>query len=96
MTCPVCEGSGRMPTPDDMRKYGEAYGWYGYSKDDDRCTCRNCGGQTMSGRATGLVKTRKDGTACVHEYVASKGQWNCTTDYVCKHCGDEYMIDSSG
>ena len=93
-TCPVCNGTGRMPTPDNLRKYGEQYGWYGYSKDDDCCTCTNCGGQTMGGKATGKSYLRPDGTPCEHEYTARiKGR--CLTEYVCKHCSYTYEIDSS-
>lgn len=92
--CPVCNGTGRMPTPDNLRRYAEQNGWYGYSKEDDCCTCTNCGGQTMSGNATGKSYLRDDGTACVHEYVGyTKGR--CWTQYTCKHCGYSYDIDSS-
>lgn len=57
--------------------------------------CLNCGGQTMSGRATGKVRARPDGTACTHEY---QGQpiGRCATRFVCSHCGDSYLIDSGG
>ena len=92
-TCPVCNGSGRMPTPDRLRQYAEQYGWYGYSKEDDRCTCTNCGGQTMYGQATGQVHLRPDGTPCTHEYTsATVGR--CLTEYTCRHCGHSYQIDS--
>lgn len=92
--CPVCNGTGRMPTPDNLRNYAEKNGWYGYSKEDDRVTCTNCGGQTMYGKATGKTYLRDDGTACEHEYTGrTKGR--CWTEYVCKHCGYSYDIDSS-
>lgn len=91
--CPVCNGSGRMPTPDRLRDYAEKYGWYGYSKEDDCCSCTNCGAQTMGGRATGEVNARPDGTPCVHEYTsATIGR--CLTRYTCKHCSFTYDIDS--
>jgi len=92
-TCPVCNGTGRMPTPEYLRKYGEQNGWYGYDKSDDCCTCTNCGGQTMYGRPTGQVPLRPDGTPCKHEYTsATVGR--CLTEYLCVHCGDRYQIDS--
>ncbi len=93
--CPVCNGTKRMPTPDHLRKYAEAYGWYGYQKDDDCCTCTNCGGQTMYGEATGKSFLRSDGiTPCTHEYkIESRGR--CYTVYTCIHCEYSYGIDSS-
>ena len=91
--CPVCNGSGRMPTPDHLRKYGEQSGWYGYKKDDDCCTCTNCGSQYMFGRATGEVRARPDGTPCKHEY-SSTTIGRCLTEYKCIHCSDRYQIDS--
>ena len=91
--CPVCNGSGRMPTPDYLRQYGEKNGWYGYDKADDCCTCTNCGGQTMYGKPTGKVALRPDGTPCKHEYTsATVGR--CLTRYTCKHCGSSHEIDS--
>lgn len=57
--------------------------------------CLNCGGQTMSGKATGKVRARPDGTACTHnyqEYPAGR----CCTRYVCSHCRDSFLIDSGG
>ena len=91
--CPVCNGSGRMPTPEKLRRYGEQYGWYGYSKDDDCCTCNNCGGQTMYGKPSGKVLLRPDGTPCVHDYrSATIGR--CLTRYTCVHCGSYHDIDS--
>lgn len=91
--CPVCNGTGRMPTPDNLRKYGESQGWYGYSKDDDCCTCTNCGGQTMSGHATGMVSLNKEGLPCVHEYTHYLAG-RCYHRYTCKHCNEVYYIDS--
>lgn len=93
-TCPVCNGTGHMYCPDNIRQYGVRNGWYGYRAEDDTVTCTNCGGQTMGGRAFGTVRLRKDGTPCKHEYVGhNKGR--CWTGYTCKHCGDTYDIDSS-
>ena len=91
--CPICNGTGHMPCPDNMRKYGLSNGWYGYRIDDDTVTCRNCGGQTMYGKPSGTVLLNKAGVPCVHEYSSySKGR--CYTGYVCIHCGDSYDIDS--
>ena len=92
--CPVCEGTGRMPTPDHLRNYAEQYGWYGYDKADDCCTCNNCGGQTMYGKPTGRSRLREDGTPCKHEYTSYQ-RGRCWTQYTCKHCGYSYDIDSS-
>lgn len=92
-TCPVCNGTGRMPTPNNLRVYGERNGWYGYSREDDCCTCTNCGGQTMGGQATGQVPLRADGSPCVHEYTY-KSLGRCYHGYTCKHCGHTYQIDS--
>jgi len=92
--CPVCKGTGRMPTPDHLRKYAEKNGWYGYDPADDCCTCTNCGGQTMGGRPTGRSRLREDGTPCVHEYTGRQ-LGRCWTQYTCKHCGYSYDIDSS-
>jgi hypothetical protein len=93
--CPVCNGSGRASTADDLRKYAEAYGWYGYSKEDDKCTCTNCGAQTMYGRPTGQVPLREDGTPCEHKYE-STNTGRCLTRYKCVHCVSVFDIDSSG
>ena len=82
-----------MPTPDANRIYGEMYGWYGYSKEDDCCDCTNCGAQKMFGKPTGRVQLRPDGTPCVHQYKgATIGR--CLTQHICVHCGDTYVIDS--
>ena len=92
-TCPVCNGSGHRPCPDDLRAYGAKNGWYGYRAEDDTVTCNNCGGQTMFGRATGQVKLRADGEPCTHEYTG-RNAGRCYTIYTCKHCNHSYDIDS--
>jgi hypothetical protein len=56
--------------------------------------CYNCGGQTMSGKATGLVAKRADGQPCLHEYKY-KNKGRCLHEYTCAHCGYSYLIDSS-
>lgn len=58
--------------------------------------CTNCGGQTMSLKATGQVRLRPDGTPCKHEYKLRDGSnpgrgWY---RYECRHCGDQYDLDS--
>ena len=93
-TCPVCQGTGHMPCPDNLRDYGKRYGWYGYRAEDDTVTCTNCGGQTMFGKPTGQVRLRPDMFPCVHEYT-SRNAGRCYTIYTCKHCGFSYDIDSS-
>ena len=93
-TCPACNGTGHMPCPDHLRKYGVSNGWYGYRAEDDTVTCTNCGGQTMYGQPTGKVNLRKDNRQpCVHEYE-SKKLGNCYHGYTCRHCDFNYSIDS--
>lgn len=89
-TCPVCNGTGRVSAADQKYKTVIA----GYDKDTDTLPCTNCGGQTMFGRPTGKVRTRADGTPCVHEYT-SQNLGRCYNRYTCKHCGYSYEIDSS-
>lgn len=91
--CPVCDGTGRMPTPDSYRKYAEQNAWYGYKAEDDRCTCTNCGGQHMYGKATGKVRLNKRGVPCTHNYT-SRTVGRCLTRYTCDDCGSQYQIDS--
>jgi hypothetical protein len=88
--CPVCKGSTRIPAGDN--KYKDIIA--GYDKATDTFACDNCGGRTMSLRATGIVYLRADGTPCVHEYV-SKTIGNCLNQYTCKHCPHTFTIDSS-
>lgn len=89
--CPKCNGTGRRPVPEYCRGYNLAT----YRESDDTLACDNCGGQTMSLKATGLVPVDPaTGEGCLHEY---KGRTigNCRTSYTCKKCGDRYDIDSS-
>ena len=90
--CPVCNGSGRVPCP-----YDKETTWLnsmsGYDAATHTSVCRNCGGQTMSGRATGEVRINKYGIECHHEYE-SRTLGRCFYGYTCKHCGDYYTIDS--
>lgn len=99
-TCPTCQGSGRRPVPADTRQYvkfNERWGTWGvagYDPDTDTLPCRNCGGQTMSMKGTGVVLLRPDGTPCQHEYTYQLAG-NCYHRYTCKHgCGHVYHIDS--
>lgn len=93
--CPCCNGTKRRPCPDDLRQYGEKYGWYGYDKTDGTVHCNNCGNQYMMGSPTGKVPLRPDGTPCSHSYRGHSTRYRCVTEYVCDHCGDTYQIDSS-
>lgn len=91
-TCPVCNGSTRMPAT-NLDAYSKEHNWYGYTKEDDSVRCTNCGGQTQSLRATGQVPINKNGYPCVHKYEsATIGR--CYHEYTCTHCGDQYTIDS--
>ena len=98
-TCPVCNGTSRMPCPSEStRQYGIKNGWYGYLAEDDCIDCTNCGAQYQFGgfghAVAGQVRLREDnGEPCVHEYVGvQKGR--CYWGYTCKHCGDYHTIDS--
>jgi len=91
--CPVCNGSGQMPCPDNLREHGKKYGWYNYRESDDTVKCTNCGGQMMYGMPTGQVPLREDGTPCTHEYK-SESVGRCLTRYTCVHCSHSYVIDS--
>lgn len=90
-TCPVCNGSGRVPVPEHQQRYKHVYA--GYDADTDTLGCTNCGGQYMYGRPSGQVPLRPDGTPCVHEYT-SQTVGRCLTEYTCRHCGSRHQIDS--
>lgn len=89
--CPICNGTGSVLITEAQRKYQHINA---LRIDEDHEQCRNCGGQTMSCRATGKVNLRPDGTPCKHEY-RGENAGRCWTIYTCKHCGDRYDIDSS-
>jgi len=89
-TCPVCDGTGRMAAGN--RQYKMVI--YGYDAKTDTLGCNNCGGQYMDARPTGQVPLNHEGQPCRHVYKGVPGRWRCTTDYVCQHCHDTYMIDS--
>jgi len=65
----------------------------GSLKKSDGRDCTNCGGQYMWGSPVGVVRLRKDGTPCTHEYTGAV-LGNCLRGYSCIHCGDAYEIDS--
>ena len=84
--CPVCNGTKLV----ELTEQEKTYSW---NKGKTHHACRNCGGQTMSGVASGESKLRDDGTPCVHEYVGEQ-RGRCYVVYYCKHCGYQYSIDS--
>ena len=88
-TCPVCNGSGRVPAGN--HRYKEVIS--GYDKNTDTFGCLNCGGQYMFGRPTGQVRLNNAGQPCTHTYESSNAG-RCLTNYKCIHCGDRYQIDS--
>lgn len=88
-TCPVCNGSGRVPAGNDEYKSYRA----GYDKETDTHECTNCGGQYMFGKAKGKVRLNLEGVPCTHEYDYQLAG-RCYHRYTCKHCGDVYHIDS--
>lgn len=90
-TCPVCNGSGRVPVSPEQERYKHVYA--GYDKATDTLRCTNCGGQYMYGRPTGEVRLNKAGEPCKHSY-SSKTVGRCLTEYTCSECGDRYEIDS--
>ena len=80
--CPVCNGT---------KKQEVSYTW---KSAKEVVACRNCGGQTMLGEATGTVSLRLDGTPCKHEYEVAHLA-HCYTRSTCIHCGHSYDMDSS-
>ena len=91
--CPVCNGTGHMPCPDNLRPYASKNGWYGYHAESDTVDCTNCGAQYMFSKPSGQVNLNKDGVPCTHSYDGETVS-NCYHKYVCRHCGDTYHIDS--
>lgn len=92
--CPVCNGTKRKPAGNQK--------WvtilYGYDAETHTLPCTNCGGQYQSLTPTGIVPLDDAGTPCTHHYETSKPhqvRGRCFTHYCCKHCNDEYVIDSS-
>lgn len=85
-TCPICNGSGEVLLSDEEKKYI-------WNKNETHRACRNCGGQTMYGNASGQVPLNREGQPCVHSYTGTV-IGRCLTEYVCKHCGHRYQIDS--
>ena len=89
VTCPVCNGTKRVPAGDTKFKTVLA----SYDAETDTLACHNCGGRSMYGQATGLTYERDDGTPCIHEYEVYRQSMSYTV-YKCKHCGTGYDIDS--
>lgn len=85
-TCPVCKGTCRVPA--------DGVHTYGLDKATNTLPCLNCGGQTMSGKPTGQVRVRPDGTPCTHHYKGHEAGRSYTV-YTCQHCGDSFGIDTS-
>lgn len=94
--CPKCSGSQRRPYPterDPDRRYASHTATY--DEATDTLACDNCGGQTMSLRATGFTRARPGSNAgCLHEFTG-RNAGRCYTEYTCKHCHLCYGIDSS-
>ena len=92
--CPACSGTGRQPinlhSPQGMsaKRYDRSF-----SEEDRSVNCRNCGGQTMLGEATGQTSLRPDGSPCLHEYTYAHLS-RCYGRYTCIHCGWSYDIDT--
>lgn len=66
----------------------------GTARSSSESDCRNCGGQTMAGRASGKTTINpKTGLGCLHEFEGHNAG-RCYVRYVCKHCSYTYSIDS--
>ena len=92
--CPVCNGTTRVPVPEQSQSYKTVMA--SYDRVTDTLRCRNCGGQyQFGGRSipSGYVALREDGTPCVHDYN-SETIGNCLHRSTCRHCGDSHDIDS--
>lgn len=94
--CPVCNGTTRVAplTEQDawMRTWRGGLSYYDPATDTK--TCRNCGGQTMSGIATGVVRLRPDGTPCTHSWKGREAG-RCYRIFTCIHgCGTSWDEDS--
>lgn len=85
-TCPVCNGTGKLPLTDNDKRYS-------WDKDKTHRECYNCGGQKMYGNGIGQVRLNKAGESCVHKYTR-RTVGRCLTEYRCSECGDSYEIDS--
>ncbi|QGH72973.1 MAG: zinc ribbon domain protein [Siphoviridae sp. ctdEk19] len=86
--CPACQGTTRQPATRYQRSCR------GYDPETDTTPCRNCGGQTMGGEATGKVPLdRATGKPCLHSFEG-KIAGRCYVVYTCRSCGYSYDIDS--
>ena len=91
--CPCCNGTGRVPVPEDQQKYKHVMA--GYDRATDTFPCQNCGGQYMFGRPLGFTKLDPEtGLGCKHTYVG-RSAGRCLTTYTCTKCNSSYDIDSS-
>lgn len=90
--CLCCSGSTRRPVHPNEERYKNIMA--GYDKETDTMPCRNCGGQTMFGRALGYTKIDPaTGLSCVHHFVG-RSAGNCYTVYTCTKCSSSFDIDS--
>jgi hypothetical protein len=91
--CPACNGSTRRPVDEASKPYRSVLA--GYRAQDDTLPCDNCGGQTMSLRATGRTPIdAATGLGCLHDYVGREAG-RCYRIFTCTKCTDSYDIDSS-
>jgi hypothetical protein len=89
-TCPKCNGTTRIPAEGPYKHVMASY-----DKASDTLACDNCGGQTMSLRATGMTTIDPaTGIGCLHAYQG-RNAGRCLTKYICERCSDTYSIDSS-
>lgn len=84
--CPKCNGSGVMPLTDKEKTYS-------WNKGRATRECDNCGAQYQMCQSRGYVRPNREGTPCLHSY-SGKNVGNCLTKYTCKHCGEQFEIDS--
>ena len=89
-TCPKCNGTTRIPAEGAYKHVMASYDHL-----TDTLACDNCGGQTMSLKATGQTKINPEtGFGCLHAYQG-RNAGRCLTKYTCERCSDSYSIDSS-
>lgn len=89
--CRVCNGTGRVGFDEKVRpSILRNPDWYYYDEKTDTIPCRNCTG-------TGNVRLNREGVPCTHEFDARYpyGRHRGYVEYKCKHCGEEYSVDST-
>lgn len=90
-TCPKCNGTTRIPWVGGPQYKNIVAG---YDAATDTLACDNCGGQTMSLKATGMTRIDPTtGLGCMHEFTHTLAG-NCYHRYDCGRCGARYHIDS--